>query len=388
MLSKIFGVLLGILGVTTTTVAPLTSPATEVARAEPPIVKIVEKTSTAAATSTAKTPSKKSAAKSEAKPVVKVIPPVAKVPKVSDTLRLAATSSPTIPPEPLPDFTTVNQKTRDALVNIICTSQTAGSFEPLSGSGVIIDRRGIILTNAHVAQYLLLKDYRIKNFLTCIARTGSPATPRYTLKPSYISKQWLADNYKNITSQKPMGTGENDFALLQITGRTDPDLKLPDTFPSLPLDNNEDNIKTNNQILLASYPAGFLGGIAIQRDLYAASTLINIGQRYTFKDGSLDAFSLGGSPVAQHGSSGGAAVSGSGKLLGIIVTSTDAADTSKRDLDAISIAHINRSLLAETHLTLDSLLASDMTSFEKTFDEETLPSMKKILIDELNSKSR
>ena len=185
-----------------------------------------------------------------------------------------------------------------------------------------------------------------------------------------------------------MGTGEHDYALLQITGTTNPDLKLPHTFPAVALDDNEDNIKTNNQTLLASYPAGFLGGIAIQRDLYIVSTIVNIGKRYTFRDGTLDAFSLGGSPVAQHGSSGSGAISGSGKLLGIIVTSTDAADTSKRDLDAISVAHINRSLSTETRLTLDSLLASDVSAFGKTFDEETLPHLKKLFIDRLDSKNR
>ena len=184
-----------------------------------------------------------------------------------------------------------------------------------------------------------------------------------------------------------MGTGEHDYALLQITGTTNPDLKLPQTFPAVAIDDSEDNIKTNNQTLLASYPAGFLGGIAIQRDLYVVSTIVNIGKRYTFRNGTLDAFSLGGSPVAQHGSSGSGAISGSGKLLGIIVTSTDAADTSKRDLDAISVAHINRSLLTETRLTLDSLLASDISAFGKNFDEETLPNIKKLFIDQLDSKS-
>ena len=293
--------------------------------------------------------------------------------------------TPTLPP---PNWEKVNQKVREATVNIICTSKYGGSFEPLSGSGVIIDPRGIILTNAHVAQYFLIENYRVKDFLTCIARTGSPATPKYTLKLLYISKQWVQKNYKNITNQKPMGTGENDYALLQVTGSTNPDIKLPTTFPAIAFEDNEDDIRPNDSILLASYPAGFLGGIAIQRDLYMVSTIINLGKLYTFKGGTLDAFSLGGSPVAQHGSSGGGAVNSEGKLLGIIVTSTDATDTSSRDLDAISVAHINRSLSNETGFTLETFLASSVTAFGKIFEEEILPNHKKLFAEELDYKNR
>lgn len=295
---------------------------------------------------------------------------------------LSASSTPYV------DFNAINQIARKAIVNIFCTSKNAGSFDPLSASGVMIDPRGIILTNAHVAEYFLLKDYGQKDFLSCVGRTGSPAVPQYTLKILYISPQWMKDNYAIITTQKPTGTGENDFALLQVASSTNPDVNLPESFPFLSIDSGENNIKTGTPAVLASYPAGFLGGIAIQRDLYLVSTVINIGKVYTFKTGSLDVFSLGGSPVAQHGSSGGAAVSTEGKLLGIIVTSTDAVDTSARDLDAISISHINRSLFDETGLTLQGLFSSNISAFSSAFDEQVLPAVKKLLFDELDSKNR
>ena len=50
-------------------------------------------------------------------------------------------------------FSKINEVTRDAIVNIFCTTKSGGSFKPITGSGVVIDKRGIILTNAHVAQY-------------------------------------------------------------------------------------------------------------------------------------------------------------------------------------------------------------------------------------------
>ena len=63
---------------------------------------------------------------------------------------------------------------RSALVNIFCVpAGSTGSI--ISGSGVIIDPKGIILTNAHVAQYVLLSQDPALN-LTCSIRNGSPAT--------------------------------------------------------------------------------------------------------------------------------------------------------------------------------------------------------------------
>src|SRR3989344_1935480 len=71
-------------------------------------------------------------------------------------------------PYPLPpdSFSVINEKTRHALVNILCMPH-GGSLRPISASGVIVDPRGVILPNAHVAQYVLLShDPRID--LSCV----------------------------------------------------------------------------------------------------------------------------------------------------------------------------------------------------------------------------
>ncbi len=416
MFAKIFAILLGIFGVVTTTVespvqpAPVAPKIVIVATEKIAGEKIATTSSNKATVKTnyfsqlksaSTTPNKSATTISTSTAEVQIkkpnVIPVVASPKSAEAPPLSAvlptstlsTSTPKNLPEPAVNFEPINQKARQAIVNILCTSQTGGSFQPLSGSGVVIDPRGIILTNAHIAQYLLLENYRAKNFLTCVARTGSPAVPAYTLKLLYISPRWLQANYKNITSQNPTGTGENDFALLAITGRTNPDSSLPASFPYLAINSNDEHIKTAMPVLLAGYPAGFLGGIAIQRELYIVSTVVNIGRRFTFTEGGqLDVFSLGGSPVAQKGSSGGAVVSSSEKLLGIIVTSTNATETSTRDLEAISIAHVSRSLFDETGLALNSLLASNLENFSAKFDEEALPGLQKLLIDELDSKNR
>src|SRR5581483_7670669 len=89
-----------------------------------------------------------------------------------------ASSAPvSTPPPSAPELSpeTVNATLRSSLVNILCTTVGGGLFRPISGSGVIIDTRGVILTNAHVAQFFLLKDYPFKNNIQCVVRTGSPA---------------------------------------------------------------------------------------------------------------------------------------------------------------------------------------------------------------------
>ncbi len=402
MLAKLIGIILVLIGIATISA---TSPSVSVSNIENtgPIKTVITDT---IATTTAKEKQTQSEEKTATTTSTEIKPkktlPISPKPKVEintdiksevrntpTSTPLVSTPTPIIAPPP-PNFSEINTMARKAIVNILCTSTTGGLFEPLSGSGVIIDPRGIILTNAHVAQYLLIQNYRQKNFLNCIARTGSPAVPSYTLKVFYISKKWMEKNYQQITSQKPTGTGENDFALLQITGSTNSDINLPISYPSISPDSTEMDIDSGNQVILAGYPAGFLGGIAIQRELYAVSSVVNIGKLYTFKEGvqELDAFGLGGSPVAQHGSSGGGAISGNGKLLGIIVTSTDAKMTSDRELDAISIPHINRILSEETGLTLNSLFATDLSVFSKNFDEQTLPTLTKLLTDELDSKNK
>jgi S1-C subfamily serine protease len=280
-------------------------------------------------------------------------------------------------------FSTINEVTREALVNIFCTTQSGGSFKPATGSGVVIDERGIILTNAHVAQYFLLKDYLTEDFISCVIRTGSPATPLYTARPVFISPSWVKANANGIIQQEPKGTGEDDYALLFITGRTDSTKTIPETFPFVSPLYNSGNIATGDNVLLAAYPAGFLSGIAISRDLYISSAVTQIVEVFTFKDGTLDLFSIGGSVVAQQGSSGGAVVNDKNELLGIIVTSTTADTTAERDLRAITIAHINRSFMKDTGSDLQTLFSGNMEAEVNAFDENIAPALTQLLVDEL-----
>lgn len=280
-------------------------------------------------------------------------------------------------------FSKINEITRTALVNIFCTTKNGGYFNPTTGSGIVIDERGIILTNAHVAQYFLLKDYLTENFVDCVIRVGSPAKTLYKAKLIFISPSWIKNNASNINEDSPKGTGEDDYALLLITERTDPTKTIPDPFSFIELLYDTENIKKGDSVLLVAYPAGFLGGISVSKDLYISSSVVKIIDLFTFKEGTLDLFSIGGSVVAQKGSSGGAVVNTENKLIGIIVTSSIEDTTADRDLRAITISHINRSFTKDTGFSLQAFFEGDMLAEVNAFNTNIAPTLTQFLADEL-----
>src|SRR3989344_4554249 len=288
-----------------------------------------------------------------------------------------------VPPPPIPtqikpatptkSQEQINDETRAALVNVLCTP-TIG-ISGISGSGVIVDSRGVILTNAHIGQYFLLRDYKINNNITCVVRVGSPAQERYTATLLYLPPSWIAANALQLKSSQATGTGENDYAFLLITGRTDPAAALPSSFDKIEMDRGYADI--GELMLLAAYPAGFLGGETVQKNLYISSAIAYVTQLFTFKgDKNVDLFSIGGTVVSQGGSSGGAVVRlRDGKLAGIITTSTTAASTENRDLRAVSLSHIDDSLATAGKGGIVSILSGDLSAKAADFNTNTAPSL-------------
>jgi S1-C subfamily serine protease len=266
-------------------------------------------------------------------------------------------------PVPLPnqpDFEKINRETRNALVNILCIPKN-NSLTPISGSGIIIDPRGIILTNAHIAQYFLLTD-----FVDCFIRTGNPAQTKYKAKIMYISAEWIKENAVNITETDPKGTGENDYGFLFITSPVSDTSASPENFPFVPLNLYSDP-QEKDAVLVAGYPAGFLGSFVIFNGLYSASSIITVKEIFTFNTDTIDLFSIGGSIVSQKGSSGGAVVDRDGNVVGIVVTTTEEDKTSERDLRAITILHINRSLYKEIGQNLPTFLKPEPSNYVEIF---------------------
>lgn len=274
----------------------------------------------------------------------------------------------------------LNETVRASVVNILCTITSGGPLTPISASGVIIDPRGIILTNAHVAQYYLLENYPAPGFVECIIRTGSPATPAYTSALLYLPPSWIIKNAQKIDDEQPTGNGEHDYALVQITGAVGGGA-LPSSFPHLPVALAAPD--EDDPILLAGYPAGFLGGATIQQDLYAASANVTVQELYTFERSTVDLFSLGGSIVAQQGSSGGAAARNDGALVGLIVTASSAPNTANRDLRALSTEYIIRDFEKERGIPLSTYLSGNIAQERTLFTLNTAPTLSAMLISVL-----
>ncbi|MAZ67294.1 hypothetical protein CL652_00810 [bacterium] len=251
-------------------------------------------------------------------------------------------------------FDTVNETILPALVNILCGSTSNSNITGMTGSGIVIDPRGVILTNAHVAQYLLLQNHPSKP-VACVVRVGSPAKIQYTAEILAFPQAWAEQHGKDLFLKTPTGTGEHDWALLYITGRTDGSEK-PSAYPFVPFDPRYAIVETGDPVLLASYPADFVGSIVIREALWPVSTITRIQKVYTFTQSAIDVLSLGGTIVAQRGSSGGAVLNQWGKLVGLIVTSSVGDTTDDRDLRAITMAHVSNSMQEQTGSDLNALL--------------------------------
>lgn len=270
------------------------------------------------------------------------------------------------------DSATLNTVARASLVNIMCTTIAGGSFKPISGSGVMVDGRGVVLTNAHVAQFFLLRDYGAPGNITCTIRTGSPAINAYTAKLLYLPPAWIDSNASQITSTQASGTGENDFAFLYITGPYNPSNTLPASLPHLAMSTAAPDI--GDQMLLAAYPAGFLSGELIATQLYASSALAYVTQLFSFAGTShVDLFSVGGSIESQAGSSGGAVLRQDGTLAGIISTAILKGSTSQRDLRAITVDYINRTLKSSGQGGIVDLLTGDLEQKAADFNTNIAP---------------
>ncbi len=249
---------------------------------------------------------------------------------------------------------------RGALVNILCYASQGSSVHSISGSGVFIDPKGIILTNAHIGQYFLLADRDV----SCAIRAGSPAVNKYIATLIYISPPWIQKNASVITQDAPSGTGEYDFALLAVTKSATSEV-LPAAFPYLPLAKNPP--LQNTPVIIASYGAQFLESSQIQSSLFPIIVFGSIKDVFTFAKNTIDVLALGGSAAAQEGSSGGGVADAFGSLVGTITTSTVEGATNTRSLSAITASYIRAEYATETGEALDLLLAKSTATSVTNF---------------------
>lgn len=283
------------------------------------------------------------------------------------------------------DFTPV-QDPIDAIVNIYCTSVTTKQIRTTTGSGFFVSPTGIIMTNAHVAQFLLLEKTGIFGTTDCVIRSGNPASPHYKAELLYISPAWVKTNASLVYDKAPSGTGERDYALLYVKSDMDNKaISASTTFPALRL--NTDLLPrsvTGSEVIASGYPAGDLLKNGADTDLLAKEATTSVTELYTFGSNYADVFAVKGSAIGEQGASGGPIVEASdGRVIGMITTRGDDARDGAGSLRAITISHINRTITEETGFSLSSNLSGNLPYRANIFTTTMAPFLTKLLLAEV-----
>lgn len=273
----------------------------------------------------------------------------------------APIQTPAPTPTPAPDNSVISS-IENVSVNILCLRQVGNRISLTNGSGVLISDKGVVLTNSHVAQYFLLKDAGYE----CSIRRENIPLYGFTAKPLYISENWIENNSKQITNTTPTGTGKYDYALLYITGSTNPVIPLP-SFPSLKINTTSKFLDKGDTITVAGYPGKITYSLEVAKNAELLSDKVSIKDIFTLGNNTVDVVATSDTNVAQRGSSGGGAFKNN-ELGGIIVSTNQGSSASKFVVNILTLDYINREIKNETGKSLSSFLSGDLmkqvTDFE------------------------
>lgn len=269
----------------------------------------------------------------------------------------------------------------DALVNIYCSYRTGQYTKTTTGTGFFIDTSGVILTNAHVAQFLLLEG--IAGEAHCYIRTGNPATPQYEAELLYISPAWIREHADLINEAAPKGTGERDYALLYVTSGID-NKPMPANFAALPFDVAPlAREVVGTEVFATGYPAEAMLEQGIDAPLVPKQATTTIGDIMTFGSQLVDLFTIRGSSIGEHGSSGGPIVDSEGKAIGIISTKGDDIEFGAGSLRGITLSYIDRTIKEETGFSLQQNLGGNLPYRAELFKKTIVPFLQNTLQQEL-----
>lgn len=263
----------------------------------------------------------------------------------------------------------------EAVVDLLCTENKENLIAG-AGSGVLIDPRGVILTNAHVAVDFLFGDYDDKNAMySCTVRVGSPVKPRYRAQVLYMPRGYVetatAHLFDEDDSDFPYGV--KDYALLYINRSSsvvDATENLSEVHPFLSLYSGP--MPTLGSFLyLIGYPSRFLSPqIILWGKFYRTASPVNVLSTKSFTGSKeVDTVAFPGSIAGQYGASGGAVIKSGGELVAVptFYEGDPGETTDETNLNAVTIDYINRDLKTETGFTLKEFIARDVASLTDQF---------------------
>ncbi len=266
----------------------------------------------------------------------------------------------------------------EALVNIFCTLKTKNEIRGTTGSGVFIDERGVILTNAHVAQFLLLAHKESGMTTTCSIRTGSPAVAHYEAELLYIPPLWVNENVNELRSETPSGTGERDYALLYITKAVEG--TLPDHFPAISYDTTPlGNSAKNQAVIAAGFPAEIIRTDGLKAALNPVIATTTVTELFTYTKNKVDLIGIAPSAVGEGGSSGGPITTLSNKVIGIIATRGDSVKEGEKSLRAITLPYIDRTIREEMGVGLRDYLVDKLPERALIFRNTVAPILSRMV---------
>lgn len=320
---------------------------------------------------------KKNGASQKIKAIEKILPPVKNTIKI-DTVPIQPTNKEvtSIVPEekpknvvtnniPLPEkIITIDQKIKSATANIFCSIPKGNQIQKITGSAVAISNNGVLLTNAHVAEYILLENSAPNTNTLCYIRTGSPAKKAYKAEVIFIPKEWIYANKDNMKYGTLYGTGNNDYALIYLTKKVQE--SSADDLSFINIDNS--NLSKNEDLILSGYPV--IGNILNENSLYNISDHIKIQNTWRLNMTSSDAIDTTYTTLAHHGSSGGAGSSLSGQLKAIMVATTIDSLTNRPNIRLISLGYISSDIKSKTGKSIESLIQNAEQESKKFLNEE------------------
>jgi hypothetical protein len=293
---------------------------------------------------------------------------------ITDTLVQGA-----VPTDVVSDDARTDFNVKDVVVNILCLEKTSTYTKMSSGSGVIISSNGLVLTNAHVAYPFLQSSQFGMNTYSCTVRRENIPNYGYNAELVYYPLDWLNENSEVIKDPSPVGTGENDYAILLLTTPIGPAPKTA-TFSSASLSVGAVDLKNDLSVTIAGYPSSNSGVFAVDArpGLKVADT--HIDEFFTFATRTFDVLQTGANSVAKRGSSGGG-VFNNGALYGLIVTTNQSEDGAYAN--ALTLPYIKRDFESDTGIDLDDFVTTSLDVLKLRFSVSYKDELKRIISESL-----